>query len=146
MGLYKSSNIPARRRAQRLVRLLRWLLAALLCVVATLLVGNLLGLWPTGADLTADAVWVWAVQVVVMWLAVRVVPPRRPRPETIAPPPAPDCVAPVAEYVVGAETVMTPAALEQLWLLQSRAPAGDIVLRPAVPEPGDEQAGGGRRD
>jgi hypothetical protein len=145
MGLYKSSNIPAQRRAQRLVRLLRWLLAVLLCVVATLLVGSLLGVWPSGAGFTADALGVWVAQVGVMWLAVRVLP-RRPRPETIAPPPAADCVAPVAEYVVGAETVMTPAALEELWLLQSRAPAGDIVLRPAAPEPGDEQAGGGRRD
>jgi hypothetical protein len=66
-----------------------------------------------------------------------------PRPGASTPA-APDCVAPTSEYVVGEQTMMTPAALEQLWLLQARRPANDVVLRPAVPDPADGQAGDSR--
>jgi hypothetical protein len=145
MSLYKSSNTPGRHLLHRFGSALRWLVAALLCAVAVLLVGHLIGLWPAGSDLAADALWVWVAQVVAMWLAVMVLPGRRARAAAPAPlpPAAADCVAPTAAYVVGAETVMTPAELERLWLLR---PANDPVVRPAVPPVGDDLDGRGRRD
>jgi hypothetical protein len=64
--------------------------------------------------------------------------PPEPSARPVPVPPAPDCVAPAAGVIVGADLAMTPQALEELWRAHPAPPRPGWV-RPAVPPAGDEQ-------